>query len=67
MNDNTILLVVVLNVQKFEEWAYDLSTLDDFRAGIVVAKSVDDELELGFLNTASDSWDPASLLLSLGI
>ena len=67
MNDNTILLVVVLNVQKFEGWAYDLSTLDDFRAGIVVAKSVDDELELGLFNTASESWDPASLLLSLGI
>ena len=46
---------------------YDLSILDDIRAGNVVANTVDDELELGSLNTASDSWEPASLLLSLGI
>jgi hypothetical protein len=46
---------------------YDLSTLDDIQAGNVVANSVDDELELVSRNTASDPWDPASLLLSLGV
>ena len=36
-------------------------------AGKVVANNIDDELELGSLNKALDSWDPASLLLSLGV
>jgi len=46
----------------FTPEVYDLSTLDDIQAGRVVDNNVDDELELGSLNKASDSWDPASLL-----
>jgi hypothetical protein len=46
---------------------YDLSTLDDIRAGKVTAIVVDDELELGSQAQNVDSWDPASLLRSLGV
>ena len=46
---------------------YDLSTLDDIRAGKAGANNVDDELELVSRASAPDSWDPASLLLSLGV
>jgi len=46
---------------------YDLSTLDDTRAGKATAIVVDDELELGSQAQTVDSWDPASLLRSLGV
>ena len=46
---------------------YDLTTLDDIQAGRAGASNVDDELELISRTSAPDSWDPASLLLSLGV
>ena len=46
---------------------YDLSTLDEIRAGKATAIVVDDELELGSRAQTLDSWDPASLLRSLGV
>lgn len=46
---------------------YDLSTLDDIRAGKATAIVVDDELEFGYQAQTTDSWDPASLLRSLGV
>ena len=46
---------------------YDLSTLDEIRAGKATAIVVDDELELGSRAQTLDSWDPALLLRSLGV
>ncbi|KAF8973343.1 ribonuclease H-like domain-containing protein [Flammula alnicola] len=49
------------------EQVYDLSTLDDIRAGKVGPINVDDELEVINHNGATDTWDSASLLRSLGV
>jgi len=46
---------------------YDLSMLDDIRAGKATTVIVDDELELGSQAQMADSWDPASVLHSLGV
>ncbi|KAF9471658.1 hypothetical protein BDN70DRAFT_998543 [Pholiota conissans] len=46
---------------------YDLTTLDAIRAGNVIPISVDDELEVITQSGSVDTWDPASLLLSLGV
>ena len=47
---------------------YDLSTLDAIRAGDVVPVSVrDDELRATTQSAVGDTWDPASLLRSLGV
>jgi hypothetical protein len=49
------------------EQVYDLSQLDDIRAGKTRAIVIDDELELDSQAQTVVSWDPASLLHSLGV
>jgi len=46
---------------------YGLSTLDDIQPGKATTVIVDDKLELGSQAQTMDSWDPASLLGSLGV
>lgn len=46
---------------------YNLSTLDDIRAGKPSANDDFDELELVSKDPTANSWDPASLLRSLGV